>query len=74
MQAFADCGIDPHFYANRERSRDEVLPWSVIDCGVREDYLWNERQRAYEETTTPDCRSNCGACGANRLIGRKCDG
>ena len=74
MQAFEDCGIDPHFYANRERSREEVLPWSMIDCGVREDYLWNERQRAYEETTTPDCRSNCGACGANRLIGRKCDG
>ena len=74
MQAFADCGIDPHFYANRERSRDEILPWSVIDCGVREDYLWNERQHAYEETTTPDCRSACGACGASQLIGRKCDG
>ena len=74
MQAFADCGIDPHFYANRERSREEILPWSVIDCGVREDYLWNERQHAYEEVTTPDCRSACGACGASRLIGRKCDG
>ena len=29
-QAFAECGVDPNFYAMRERSADEILPWSFI--------------------------------------------
>lgn len=74
MNAFADCGIDPHFYANREREKEEIMPWSVISSGVSDSYLWRERERAYRGETTPDCRTNCNACGANSLIGRKCDG
>ena len=73
MDAFAQCGIDPHFYANRVRERDEVMPWSMISSGVTESYLWRERERAYESVTTPDCRSHCNGCGANRLVGGKCD-
>ena len=34
MEAFEECGLDPHFYANRRRSEDEILPWSMISCGV----------------------------------------
>ena len=30
MEAFEECGLDPHFYANRRRSEDEILPWSMI--------------------------------------------
>ena len=73
MEAFRECGIDPHFYANRVRSTDEVLPWSMISSGVTEDYLKRERLRAFEGVTTPDCRSHCNACGANRLVGGKCN-
>ena len=73
MDAFAQCGIDPHFYANRVRERDEVMPWSMIASGVTESYLRRERERAYESVTTPDCRSHCNGCGANRLVGGKCD-
>ena len=74
MQAFRDCGLDPHFYANRVREKDELLPWSIISSGVSEQYLWRERERAYAGETTPDCRTQCHGCGANALIGRKCDG
>ncbi|MEA4815183.1 MAG: TIGR03960 family B12-binding radical SAM protein [Oscillospiraceae bacterium] len=74
LAAFAECGLDPAFYANRERDKDEVLPWSVISSGVRTEYLWSEREKAYAGVTTPDCRTSCGGCGANALIGRKCDG
>jgi radical SAM family uncharacterized protein len=74
LAAFDECGLDPAFYANRERSRDEILPWSMISSGVTADYLWREREKAYAGETTPDCRSACGGCGANALIGRKCDG
>ena len=72
-EAFAECGLDPHFYANRVRSADEVLPWSVIDCGVSDKYLKLERERAYRSETTPDCRTHCNGCGANHLVGGKCD-
>ena len=64
LQAFADSGIEPVFYASRERSPDEILPWSHIDAGVTEAFLKRELQRAKEEQETPDCRNNaCNACG-----------
>ena len=73
MEAFRECGLDPHFYANRTRSRDELMPWDMISCGVTDDYLWRERERAYASVTTPDCRTHCSGCGANRLVGGKCN-
>ncbi|MBE6693807.1 MAG: TIGR03960 family B12-binding radical SAM protein [Ruminococcaceae bacterium] len=71
MTLFADTGIDPAFYANREWGLDEVLPWDVIDCGVSKEFLKRERARAYESTTTPNCREKCSGCGANKLGGER---
>ena len=74
MAAFESCGVDPAFYANRTRARDELLPWDVTSVGVTKDFLWRERERAYEAVITPDCRVQCTSCGANMLYpGGKCD-
>ena len=73
MEAFEECGLDPHFYANRRRSEDEILPWSMISCGVAPGYLKREHALSYEGVTTPVCRTHCNACGANCLVGGKCD-
>ena len=73
MEAFEECGLDPHFYANRRRSEDEILPWSMISCGVAPGYLKREHALSYEGVTTPDCRTHCNACGANCLVGGKCN-
>ena len=73
MEAFEECGLDPHFYANRRRSEDEILPWSMISCGVAPGYLKREHALSYDGVTTPDCRTHCNACGANCLVGGKCD-
>lgn len=73
MEAFEECGLDPHFYANRRRSEDEILPWSMISCGVAPGYLKREHALSYEGVTTSDCRTHCNACGANCLVGGKCD-
>lgn len=75
MRAFEACGLDPAFYANRARSREEVLPWSRVSTGVRTDFLWRERELAYAAVITPDCRKQCTGCGANCLLekGRACD-
>ena len=72
-EAFEECGVDPAFYAYRQRERSEVMPWAMIDSGVHTGYLWRERNKAFEGVTTPDCRTHCNACGANCLVGGKCD-
>lgn len=75
MRAFEDCGLDPAFYASRERGEDEVLPWCRVNMGVRESLLLRERHRAYEAQLSPDCRAACSACGAAALLEEgRCDG
>ncbi|MGD1117991.1 MAG: TIGR03960 family B12-binding radical SAM protein [Dehalococcoidales bacterium] len=67
LRAFADNGLDPAFYASRERALDEILPWSHIDAGVSDAFLKREYQRAVEELETPDCRTGaCFACGLEK--------
>lgn len=73
-QAFADCGLDIAFYANRLREYSEVLPWSHLDYQVSEKFLQDENRRAHEAVTTPNCREGCTGCGANRLMGGDCFG
>ncbi len=72
-EAFAECGLTTEFYANRTRSYDEILPWDVMDYGVRKEYLIEENKKAHRSETTPHCRIKCSACGANKLNGGKCD-
>jgi radical SAM family uncharacterized protein len=69
MDIFAKTGIDPAFYANRERSYDEVLPWDHISCGVSKKFLISEAEKAQSGVTTPDCRTKCAGCGPNALGG-----
>jgi len=75
MDAFDTCGIDPDFYTVRGYGEDEVLPWDTIDVGVTKKFLRREREQAYAETITPDCRHGCSGCGAANLLQEvKCDG
>ncbi len=64
MKAFEECGVDPYFYATRKREYDEILPWDHIDIGVSKKFLISESKKAFEEKITPNCRVNCGGCGA----------
>ena len=73
MEAFAQTGVDPKFYANRRREKDELLPWAFIDAGVTQSFLWRERERALSEQPTPDCRKGCQGCGLKRFEGA-CEG
>ena len=75
MAAMDACGVDPMFYACRERGKDEFLPWDIVDMGVRRAHLWHEREQAYKAELSPDCRKQCTGCGALALMteGGKCD-
>ena len=64
LRAFKECGIDPAFYAQRERSLDEILPWSHMSTGVTTAFLKREYQRALQGQETGDCRyEGCHVCG-----------
>ncbi len=74
MQAFADCGVDPAWYAQRERKKDELFPWETVSIGISKGFFWREREAAYRSEITPDCRKQCTGCGANLLYhGGPCD-
>jgi radical SAM family uncharacterized protein len=73
IKAFELCGIDPHFYANREKNYEEILPWEHINVGVSKRFLINENEKAKKGTLTPDCRTGCIGCGINTVFtGRNC--
>lgn len=64
LRAFNETGLEPGFYAQRERSQDELLPWSHINVGVSTAFLKQEYRHAIEGKEIPDCRYNaCNACG-----------
>ncbi len=72
MEAFDACGLDPAFYANRQRSFDEVFPWDHLDYGIRKEFLIQECEKAYQAQTTPNCREKCSGCGAACFKGGLC--
>ncbi|MFA5064021.1 MAG: TIGR03960 family B12-binding radical SAM protein [Dehalococcoidia bacterium] len=64
QQAFEECGIDPSFYAHRERDPSELLPWQHISPGVSTAFLRSERERMFSGELTGDCRAEaCNLCG-----------
>jgi radical SAM family uncharacterized protein len=67
QKSFTEAGLDIKFYAQRERSQDELLPWSHIDVGVSQDFLKAEYVKALNAEVTPDCRGGaCNVCGLER--------
>jgi radical SAM family uncharacterized protein/radical SAM-linked protein len=72
QQAFAETGLNPEFYANRERSMKEILPWDHLSARVSKDFLVAEWQRAVAEEFTGDCRwsacSSCGVCDHRNIL------
>jgi len=70
MQAFAEVGLDPVFYANRERSNEELLPWDHLEAAIHKEYLLQEYERAVAQDATIDCRRDvCGTCGVCPELG-----
>lgn len=64
-EAMEECNVDGEFYAYRERSYDEILPWDFIDIGVNKSYLIRENEKAKNAELTQNCRLGCTGCGVN---------
>lgn len=53
MQAFRDTGINPAWYAHRERGYDEVLPWTHLQGGPPTEYLEGQYNDLYKQLSLP---------------------
>ena len=55
--AVEGAGVDGDFYIFRDRSRDEVLPWDIIDGGMKKSFFQSEFDKALRaEWTLPPKR------------------
>jgi radical SAM superfamily enzyme YgiQ (UPF0313 family) len=55
--AVAESNFDADFFIFRDRSRDAVLPWDIIDGGMKASFFRNEYEKAVrEEWTLPPKR------------------
>jgi radical SAM superfamily enzyme YgiQ (UPF0313 family) len=55
--AVAESGVDADFFIFRDRSRDAVLPWDIIDGGLKESFFRSEADKALRaEWTLPPKR------------------
>jgi radical SAM family uncharacterized protein len=62
--ALAEEGLDPSFYAHRQRDAFETFPWSHIDVGVSTAHFRGEWRKALRGQTTSDChKAPCNVCG-----------
>jgi hypothetical protein len=62
-EAFAECGLDPDWYARRARDVDEALPWDHINAGVNKRFLAQDWRNAQAGGVVDDCREHCYSCG-----------
>lgn len=72
LEAFEKTGINKEFYANRQRSYDEILPWDHISIGVSKQFFINEMEKAKQGIVTKNCRTECAMCGAKSFGGGVC--
>ncbi len=68
-QAMRTAPLNPDFWVVRDRDRDEIFPWEIIDLGLKRDFLWEEYQHALQEQKGQPCMPEegcrrCGICGA----------
>jgi radical SAM superfamily enzyme YgiQ (UPF0313 family) len=55
--AVAETGVDADFFVFRDRSLDRVLPWDIIDGGMKSDFFRSEFDKSLrEEWTLPPKR------------------
>jgi radical SAM superfamily enzyme YgiQ (UPF0313 family) len=55
--AVAEVGLDADFYIFRDRSNDPMLPWDIIDGGMKASFFRSELNKGYnEEWTLPPKR------------------
>ena len=63
-QALKQSGLSAELFATRQYGQRSPLPWSIVDHGIEDSYLWREYRRGFDEKATPPCDTGtCRICG-----------
>ncbi len=66
-QAMRKNGLRPETFALHQYWKDDYLPWNIVDHSIKQEYLWQEYQKAFQAGTTIPCDTTvcrrCGVCG-----------
>lgn len=66
LQAFAEAGVHPGWYAYRRIPLEETLPWDHVDCGMKKEWFLKDYAWAFRGKYIPDCATgrcyDCGIC------------
>ena len=82
LAAFREQGLDPDWFALRERRLDEILPWVCVNDTVSEAFLKRELRRSEQERVTESCADTdptkddapcfiCDACERSPLYAKR---
>ena len=45
-KSFGQAGVDMDFYTTRQYTKDEVLPWDIVDIGVKKEWFLKEYRKS----------------------------
>ncbi len=62
-KALKEKGLNFEQLYTRERHRDELFPWDLVDSGIKRDYLWQEYVSIKVKKESPTCFKGCRICG-----------
>lgn len=69
-QAMKTHNLTAEEYATTGYDGTSFLPWSVIDHGIEQEYLWQEYQKSFSASETTACNpeicTRCGVCGDSK--------
>ncbi|HEB71044.1 MAG TPA: radical SAM protein, partial [Nitrospirae bacterium] len=66
FKAIKETDIDCDYFVTRQKSVNEILPWSFIDHGLRDDYLSRDSERSEKGKIIAECPppdEKCDRCG-----------
>ncbi len=73
-ETWTELGIDPTFYVERERPREEILPWDHLFVEMDKQWLWDEWQASLKNEFIDDCSTGacttCGVCDYQEIRNR----
>ena len=46
QKSFIEAGVDMDFYTTRHYSEDEVLPWDIVDIGIKKEWFLKEYRKS----------------------------
>lgn len=62
--AFKQSPLNPDFFVYRDRDKNEIFPWEIINHGLKKDFLYEEYKKALSNKSSPPCPGkNCHICG-----------